>query len=144
MTTQTEHGWVPEDSLAHRLLLVRRQLGLTQRVAATLSGLTFGEWQSLEDGRAARDIARKITAISERLNVSRDWLMWGGPLSATPPHPDQLHSVTRRYLFPAPRGHMDHSAHPRLRSIGVTRSTIRVYSDISARTVTSLCNRIPA
>ena len=101
MTTQTGDPWVPEDSLANRLLLVRRQLGLSQRAAAEQAHLTFGEWQSLEDGRAARDVGRKVASISTYLGVDRDWLMWGGALSTTPvtaipPSSDQLNYVTKR------------------------------------------------
>ena len=74
------HGWVPDDTLASRLVLVRRQCGLSQRAAAELCGLTFREWQSLEDGRAARGLDVKVRAISQALGVDRDWLMWGGAL----------------------------------------------------------------
>lgn len=81
MSAQTDYGWVPEDSLANRLVLVRRHLGITQRVAAERSGLTFGEWQGLEDGRQVRGLDVKVTAISRTLGVDRDWLIWGGPLA---------------------------------------------------------------
>ena len=84
MSTQTVQGWVPEDSLAHRLVLVRRQLGLSQREAALRTGLTFGEWQSLEDGRSARGLDVKVGRISTTLGVDREWLMWGGPLAGKP------------------------------------------------------------
>lgn len=80
MSTQTVRGWVPDDTLANRLVLIRRTLGLTQRMAAELCGLTFGEWQSLEDGRAARGIDQKVNRICAAVGVDRDWLMWGGPL----------------------------------------------------------------
>jgi transcriptional regulator with XRE-family HTH domain len=84
MSTQTDHGWVPEDTLANRLVLVRRSLGMTQRVAAEKCGLTFGEWQSLEEGRAARGLDVKVARISSALGVDRDWLIWGGPLGGGP------------------------------------------------------------
>lgn len=85
MTAQNADAWVPEDSLANRLLLVRRALGLSQRAAAEQAGITFGEWQSLEDGRAARDVGRKVAAISNTFRVDRDWLMWGGTLAEPTP-----------------------------------------------------------
>jgi transcriptional regulator with XRE-family HTH domain len=87
MTTQPAHGWVPEDNLATRLVLVRRQLGLTQRQAAERTGLTFGEWQSMEDGRQARGIDQKVARISLALGVDRDWLMWGPVNKPYRPHP---------------------------------------------------------
>jgi transcriptional regulator with XRE-family HTH domain len=80
MSTAPHDDWIPDDTLAARLVLVRRQLGLTQRAAAERCDLTFGEWQSMEDGRQARGLNSKISKISLSLGVSRDWLMWGGPL----------------------------------------------------------------
>lgn len=73
-------GWVPTDTLANRLRLMRHQLHLSQRKAAEISGVTFGEWQSMEDGRDARGVPQKVQAISAALGVDRDWLLWGGPL----------------------------------------------------------------
>ena len=78
MSTQTAHGWVPDDTLANRLVLVRRQVGLSQRAAAERAGLTFGEWQGMEDGRSVRGLDVKVRQVSMALGVDRDWLMWGG------------------------------------------------------------------
>ena len=81
--------WVPDatvtyptDTLASRLVLARRHLGLSQRTAAARCGLTFGEWQSLEDGRQARGLDHKVAAISHGLGVDRDWLLWGSAAAA--------------------------------------------------------------
>jgi len=71
---------VPEDSLALRVFIARRERKLSQRAAAELCGLTFGEWQSIEDGRGARQLDVKISKIADGLRYDRDWLMWGGPL----------------------------------------------------------------
>lgn len=86
MDAATTHRWVPDatvtyptDSLAARLVLTRRQLGLSQRAAADRCGLTFGEWQSLEDGRQARGLDHKVARISDGLGVDRDWILWGSP-----------------------------------------------------------------
>lgn len=73
---------VPRDSLALRVYIARRERGLSQRAAAELCGLTFGEWQSLENGARARGLNEKIAAIANGLGYDRDWLMWGGPLRA--------------------------------------------------------------
>lgn len=82
-TTQaTKRGWVPNDTLANRLVLVRRSLGLNQRQAADRCGLTFGAWQGMEDGRQVRSLDVKVAKISAALGVDRDWLLWGGPLVA--------------------------------------------------------------
>lgn len=82
MSTQTEFtAWRPQDTLATRLLVMRHQLRLSQREAALRAGLTFGEWQSMENGAAARGIDQKVVRIAAAFDVDRDWLMWGGPLA---------------------------------------------------------------
>lgn len=81
MSTQPTEKWIPRDTLATRILLVRTQLGLSQREAAARTGIPYGSWQSMEDGRSPRDLAAKVAAVSLALGVDRDWLMWGGPLA---------------------------------------------------------------
>lgn len=81
VTTERASGWVPTDSLANRMALVRRERKLSQRAAAETCGLTFGEWQGIEDGRNTRRIDMKVRQIAMALGVDRDWLMWGGPLA---------------------------------------------------------------
>lgn len=81
VTTERAAGWVPTDSLANRLVLVRRERKLTQRGAAEASGITFGEWQGIEDGRNTRRVDIKVRQIAMALGVDRDWLMWGGLLA---------------------------------------------------------------
>lgn len=87
MSAQTESAhpapWRPEDTLASRLLLVRHELHISQREAAERTGLTFGEWQSMENGAAARGLDRKVSAIASGLGVDRNWLMWGGVAMTT-------------------------------------------------------------
>jgi transcriptional regulator with XRE-family HTH domain len=80
-TTEQEVGpRVPRDTLALRVKIARVERGLSQRAAANRCGLTFGEWQSIENGAEARGLDRKIDKIAAGLNYDRDWLMWGGPL----------------------------------------------------------------
>lgn len=81
MSTQPTEKWIPADTLAVRVLLVRTALGLSQREAAARSGITFGSWQSMEDGRSPRDLQAKVARISVAFGADRDWLMWGGPLA---------------------------------------------------------------
>lgn len=102
MTAQPIHGWVPDDptrTIASRLVLVRRQLGISQREAAARTGLGYGDWQSLEDGRAARNLDVKVKAICLALGVDRDWLMWGqaGPDSRPYSEVTTLDRVTGEY-----------------------------------------------
>ncbi len=81
VSTEINSGWVPSDSLANRLVLVRLDRKLTQRGAAEQCGITFGEWQGMELGRATRRVDVKVRQIAMALGVDRDWLMWGGPLA---------------------------------------------------------------
>lgn len=86
MTTQTEgtstDPWRPQDTLGARLVLVRRQLGLSQRAAAEQAGIGFGAWQSMEDDRSPRDLLDKVQRICTTFGVDRDWLLWGGALGS--------------------------------------------------------------
>jgi transcriptional regulator with XRE-family HTH domain len=77
-------AFIPTDSLANRLVLVRRELGLSQREAAQRCGVGFGSWQSWENGSAPRNAIRDLVRVVQALNVDRDWLMFGGPLRAAP------------------------------------------------------------
>lgn len=69
--------WVPQDTFANRLVLLRRELGLTQLQAAEACGLDDGSWSNWENGTKCRDLAEIVKKISEALGVDRDWLMWG-------------------------------------------------------------------
>jgi transcriptional regulator with XRE-family HTH domain len=87
MITKTKPpGWRPTDTIGARLILMRRELGLTQREAASLSGIPFGQWQGLEDDeRHPRALDVKVQRIVRAFNVDRDWLIWGGPLVPNEP-----------------------------------------------------------
>lgn len=76
MTLATQ-GRVPEDTLAHRLRIVRRDLGWSQREAAARTGLSFGDWQSIENGHDARGLDKKVKAIAEASGYNAVWIMWG-------------------------------------------------------------------
>ncbi|HEX2810461.1 MAG TPA: hypothetical protein VHN80_30225 [Kineosporiaceae bacterium] len=84
-TREAPAGWVPRDSLANRLVLARRHYAksrglptLSQRAAAVLCGLTFGEWQGLEDDRAVGRETEKAQKIARGLGVDLSWLLLGG------------------------------------------------------------------
>ena len=75
-------AWIPVDDLATRLLVLRHQLGLSQREASERCGIPYGSWQSMEDGRQARGLDLKVARIADALGVDRTWLMWGGALAS--------------------------------------------------------------
>lgn len=79
MSTETAHAWVPTDSFGSRLVLTRRELGLSVKDAADMCGLHYATWSTWENGRKPANMAAVVRAISDGLGVSRDWLMWGGP-----------------------------------------------------------------
>ena len=76
---------VAADTLAARLILLRREMGWrSQRDAAEATGVPFGTWQGMESGRSTRGLDRHIVKIAEVSGYDRDWLMWGGPLTSGP------------------------------------------------------------
>lgn len=84
---------IPADTLGARLLLLRREMGWSQREAADRAGIPFGVWQGMESGREARALDRRILAIAAASGYDRDWLMWGGALrtqdAPNPSEPDE-------------------------------------------------------
>ena len=76
MTTTTAieaqgRNWRPVDTLGIRVKLTRMSLGLSQQEAADAIGITAREWQSLEEGRAARRLDVKIKRIANAWGVDR-------------------------------------------------------------------------
>lgn len=86
MTTATKSDWIPRDDLATRVVVLRTQMGLSRRQFAQLTGLTENQLQGIEDGRSPHKLPEKIQAIHNATGVSREWLMWGGPLNGDGPH----------------------------------------------------------
>lgn len=88
MTTATKNDWTPRDDLATRVVILRTQMGLNRRQFAHLTGLSENQLQGMEDGRSPHKLPEKIQAIHKATGVSREWLMWGGPLNGEGPRPD--------------------------------------------------------
>jgi len=110
MSTVTHlHPKIAADTLAARLLLLRHEMGWSQRKAATLTGVPYRVWQGMESGLETRGLDRHVVAIAAASGYDRDWLMWGGPLSdpTSPTTPDagsvtrQNHCATVLQLVPA-------------------------------------------
>lgn len=84
--TEAPGSGVPYDTLPVRLLILRKEKGWSQRVASEKTGVPFGTWQGMESGeRETRGLDRHIAAISKATGYKREWLMWGGALTPTPP-----------------------------------------------------------
>ena len=82
----TSQRLVPADTFAGRLMISRLHAGnLTIQEAAQRCGLVDQSWSNWEHGRLPRDRVEIVEAISEGLNVDRDWLMYGGPLAVASP-----------------------------------------------------------
>ncbi len=78
---------------------MRRELGLSQREAAEQSGISFGQWQGLEDDeRQSRGLDVKVRRIVLAFKVDRDWLMWGGPLLDPGQSPIRWYDADVRHL----------------------------------------------
>lgn len=88
MTTAVKADWVPRDTLGARVVVIRHSLGLSRRQLSQLTGITENALQGLEEGRSPHRLPDKIQAIHEATGVSREWLMWGGPLSGEGPRQD--------------------------------------------------------
>ena len=73
----TASSWVPGDSFSLRLLILRHELGLTQREAAKRCGLDDASWSNWERGSHPRDMAKIVRQIHDATNVDMAWLMWG-------------------------------------------------------------------
>lgn len=76
----SEGPYIPEDTFALRLKVVRMSLGLTQSEAAERCELDDGSWSNWERGKKPRGMDAVVESICRGLGVDRDWLMWGGPL----------------------------------------------------------------
>lgn len=77
----TSEAWIPADTFAARLVLLRHHLGLSQVEAAERCGLDDGSWSNWERGSSPRRQADVAKAISQGLGVSLKWLLLGGDAS---------------------------------------------------------------
>lgn len=69
--------WVPTLTFAHRLVMVRKQLGLTVEDAAVRCGIPHATWTTWERGTNPRNMATAVEKIEQGLGADRQWLMWG-------------------------------------------------------------------
>lgn len=71
--------WVPQvsDTFADRLLVLRWNLGLSQRTAAGRADISPGRWRDWEKGALPRDMSAVAQALAEAFGVDREWLIFG-------------------------------------------------------------------
>lgn len=73
-------AWVPTDSFAARLRLVRFELGASVEEICSATKVRPPTWSKWERGAEPRRMGAVVMQISEATGVDREWLMWGGPL----------------------------------------------------------------
>lgn len=78
MTTGTR---IPADTFGHRLLLLRKEMGLTVEAVSRMCGVAHPTWTTWENGAKPRDLVGAVVKISEATGYDRDWLMWGAAVS---------------------------------------------------------------
>lgn len=111
---EPEQPFIPSDSLALRLVVLRHSLGLTQAEAAAACDLDDGSWSNWERGAQPRNMAEVVEKIHRGLNADRDWLMWGQNLKDLTGADLQLvHSTDEEDTHPGP-GQMALDFRPRL------------------------------
>ncbi len=64
------------DELARRIIMLRRQKGLTQNTLAQRMGVTSQAVSKWETGRALPDLSR-IDELADVLGVAVTYLLWG-------------------------------------------------------------------
>jgi hypothetical protein len=69
--------WVPKNTLATRLRLVRQELGMSVEDIATLCEVPIPTWRNWEHGASPRRLDQQVRRISERTGVDLSWLMSG-------------------------------------------------------------------
>lgn len=85
MNDERATSWVPADTFGTRLLLTRRELGLTTEEAAGRCNIPVPTWNTWENGVTPRKLNVVVQKIHKGLGVDRDYLMWG---STTARHSD--------------------------------------------------------
>jgi len=93
-------GRIPADTLSNRITLARKLDGVTIKEAVAkvyaVTGVKLSEssWANWETGMRPQRETDVIQAISEGLDVDRQWLMFGGPLAG--PKGREVRPVTKR------------------------------------------------
>jgi transcriptional regulator with XRE-family HTH domain len=74
-------AWVPVDTFAVRLRLIRFELGASVDEICSACQVKPATWSKWERGAEPRRMGAVVMQIAEATGADRDWLMWGGPLA---------------------------------------------------------------
>lgn len=97
----TAEAWIPEDTFAARLALIRTQLRLNVKQAAERCEISEVTWRSWERGARPQAMDKVVRKIADKLGADPNWLMWGGALTTT------CSSLPSLSLVPLPDGQME-------------------------------------
>jgi len=98
---QQRQGRIPSDTFANRLVLARRLEGLTIREAAARCELHYATWSTWEAGRRPADIIDVAGRVADCLDIDRQWLLFGGPLTPAKGRPT-VRPIKVTYPYPRP------------------------------------------
>ena len=70
-------SWIPDETFATRLMIVRHEKKLSTRELAKLLGVTDKTVWNWEHGKVPKNIAETAEQIAAITGVDRDWLLWG-------------------------------------------------------------------
>lgn len=100
-------GSIPLDSFGNRLMLARAHAGhISIREAADLCDIGRGAWTNWEKGARPVDIIEVAAVIAEKLDVDKDWLLFGGDLAKGEPRrrlSRRRENVSELYRYPTDR-----------------------------------------
>lgn len=86
MSTQPEHGWLPQGTFVERLFLVRAHMGWDKQQAANACGVKVSTWSSWERwGRQPRNYEEVCRQIADASGCDLYWLMTGRTLERPGP-----------------------------------------------------------
>lgn len=135
---KAQRGDIPADSFAARLMLARMHAGhLSIRDAAERCSLGRGAWTNWEKGALPGDIIGVATVIADKLDIDRDWLLFGGALSEDRQRvgsrgsadPNRVSDQVSRLRTPASTARQTRPAHrPTGRTSGTQRRPVGVRS----------------
>ena len=70
-------GWIPADTFSNRLVILRRDLGLTIDEICELIGISPATWSNWERGATPMKLTKIVERISAATKVEAEWLAFG-------------------------------------------------------------------